>query len=401
MAFEGLTEKLQGALRKLSSKGKLTEENVKEGMREVRMALLEADVNYAVAKDFIKKVTARCVGTEITGTLSASQQVIKIVNEEMTQLMGGENARLTWSSGPLTVYMLCGLQGAGKTTMAAKLANYLAKQGKKPMLAACDIYRPAAINQLQVVGKQVNVPVYEHGTQDPVKTALEAVERARYLGRDVLIIDTAGRLHIEKLDIDGVILTKLDGDTRGGAALSVRAVTGKPIKFSGTGEKLSEIEPFHPDRMASRILGMGDVLTLIDKASEAFDQEDAEKLAKKARTADLTLDDFLDQMQSMKKMGGIKSMLEMLPGMSGKDIDVDENAMKKPEAIIRSMTPKERRNPGVLNASRRKRIAAGSGTTVQDVNQLIRQFDQAKQMMKQVTQMKGKGRMRMRFPGMR
>ena len=461
MAFEGLTEKLQGALRKLSSKGKLTEDNVKEGMREVRMALLEADVNYAVAKDFIKKVTARCVGTEITGTLSASQQVIKIVNEEMTQLMGGENARLTWSSGPLTVYMLCGLQGAGKTTMAAKLANYLAKQGKKPMLAACDIYRPAAINQLQVVGKQVNVPVYEHGTQDPVKTALEAVERARYLGRDVLIIDTAGRLHIdqelmdelvrikenvhpqeillvvdamtgqdavnvaqtfnEKLDIDGVILTKLDGDTRGGAAisirsvvskplkfisrggaaLSVRAVTGKPIKFSGTGEKLSEIEPFHPDRMASRILGMGDVLTLIDKASEAFDQEDAEKLAKKARTADLTLDDFLDQMQSMKKMGGIKSMLEMLPGMSGKDIDVDENAMKKPEAIIRSMTPKERRNPGVLNASRRKRIAAGSGTTVQDVNQLIRQFDQAKQMMKQVTQMKGKGRMRMRFPGMR
>ena len=391
MAFEGLTEKLQGALRKLSSKGKLTEENVKEGMREVRMALLEADVNYAVAKDFIKKVTARCVGTEITGTLSASQQVIKIVNEEMTQLM--------------------------------------------------DIYRPAAINQLQVVGKQVNVPVYEHGTQDPVKTALEAVERARYLGRDVLIIDTAGRLHIdqelmdelvrikenvhpqeillvvdamtgqdavnvaqtfnEKLDIDGVILTKLDGDTRGGAALSVRAVTGKPIKFSGTGEKLSEIEPFHPDRMASRILGMGDVLTLIDKASEAFDQEDAEKLAKKARTADLTLDDFLDQMQSMKKMGGIKSMLEMLPGMSGKDIDVDENAMKKPEAIIRSMTPKERRNPSVLNASRRKRIAAGSGTTVQDVNQLIRQFDQAKQMMKQVTQMKGKGRMRMRFPGMR
>ena len=441
MAFEGLTEKLQGALRKLSSKGKLTEENVKEGMREVRMALLEADVNYAVAKDFIKKVTARCVGTEITGTLSASQQVIKIVNEEMTQLMGGENARLTWSSGPLTVYMLCGLQGAGKTTMAAKLANYLAKQGKKPMLAACDIYRPAAINQLQVVGKQVNVPVYEHGTQDPVKTALEAVERARYLGRDVLIIDTAGRLHIdqelmdelvrikenvhpqeillvvdamtgqdavnvaqtfnEKLDIDGVILTKLDGDTRGGAALSVRAVTGKPIKFSGTGEKLSEIEPFHPDRMASRILGMGDVLTLIDKASEAFDQEDAEKLAKKARTADLTLDDFLDQMQSMKKMGGIKSMLEMLPGMSGKDIAVDENTMKKPEAIIRSMTPKERLNPGVLNASRRKRIAAGSGTTVQDVNQLIRQFDQAKQMMKQVTQMKGKGRMRMRFPGMR
>ena len=444
MAFEGLTEKLQGALRKLSSKGKLTEQSVKEGMREVRMALLEADVNYAVAKDFIKKVTERCIGQEITTSLTASQQVISIVRDEMTELMGGQNAKLTWSSSPLTVYMLCGLQGAGKTTMAAKLAGWLVKQGKKPMLAACDIYRPAAIKQLQVVGEQVKVPVYEHGTQDPVQTAKEAVERARYLGRDVLIIDTAGRLQIdevlmdelvriktaikpqeillvidamigqesvnvakafnEKLEVDGVILTKLDGDTRGGAALSVRAVTGKPIKFSGIGEKLSEIEPFHPDRMASRILGMGDVLTLIDKAQEAFDEEEAEKIAKKARTAELTLEDFLDQMQSMKKMGGIKSMLEMLPGMSGKDIDVDENAMKKPEAIIRSMTPRERRNPGVLNASRRKRIAAGSGTTVQDVNQLIRQFEQAKQMMKQMTsQMKGGRAQRMmrRFPGMR
>ena len=444
MAFEGLTEKLQGALRKLSSKGKLTEQNVKEGMREVRMALLEADVNYAVAKDFIKKVTDRCIGQEITGTLTASQQVISIVREEMTELMGGQNAKLTWSSSPLTVYMLCGLQGAGKTTMAAKLAGWLVKQGKKPMLAACDIYRPAAIKQLQVVGEQVKVPVYEHGTQDPIKTAQEAVERARYLGRDVLIIDTAGRLQIdevlmdelvriknaikpqeillvidamigqesvnvakafnEKLEVDGVILTKLDGDTRGGAALSVRAVTGKPIKFSGIGEKLSEIEPFHPDRMASRILGMGDVLTLIDKAQEVFDEGEADKLAKKARTADLTLEDFLEQMQSMKKMGGIKSMLEMLPGMSGKDIDVDENAMKKPEAIIRSMTPKERRNPSVLNASRRKRIAAGSGTTVQDVNQLIRQFEQAKEMMKRMTsQMKGGRAQRMmrRFPGMK
>ena len=440
MAFEGLSEKLQGALRKMTGKGKLTEQNVKEGMREVRMALLEADVNYAVAKDFIKKVTERCVGQEILSSLTPGQQVIKIVSEEMTQLMGGQNARLTWSSSPLTVYMLCGLQGAGKTTMAAKLAGYLTKQGKKPMLAACDIYRPAAIKQLQVVGEQVKVPVFEKGTQDPVKTAKEAVDYARYYQRDVLIIDTAGRLHIdtelmdelariketvkpqeillvvdamtgqdavnvaktfdEKLNIDGVILTKLDGDTRGGAALSVRAVTGKPIKFSGIGEKLTDIEPFHPDRMASRILGMGDVLTLIDKASEAFDEHDVDKLARKARTADLTLEDFLEQMQSMKKIG-LKSMIEMLPGMSGKDIDVDENAMKKPEAIIRSMTPKERRNPGVLNASRRKRIAAGSGTTVQDVNQLIRQFEQAKQMMKQVTQMKGKGRMRMRFPGMR
>ncbi len=444
MAFEGLTEKLQGALRKLSSKGKLTEQSVKEGMREVRMALLEADVNYAVAKDFIKKVTERCIGQEITTSLTASQQVISIVRDEMTQLMGGQNAKLTWSSSPLTVYMLCGLQGAGKTTMAAKLAGWLVKQGKKPMLAACDIYRPAAIKQLQVVGEQVKVPVYEHGTQDPVQTAKEAVERARYLGRDVLIIDTAGRLQIdevlmdelvrikdaikpqeillvidamigqesvnvakafnEKLEVDGVILTKLDGDTRGGAALSVRAVTGKPIKFSGIGEKLSEIEPFHPDRMASRILGMGDVLTLIDKAQEAFDEGEAEKIAKKARTAELTLEDFLDQMQSMKKMGGIKSMLSMLPGMSGKDIDVDENAMKKPEAIIRSMTPRERRNPSVLNASRRKRIAAGSGTTVQDVNQLIRQFEQAKDMMKRMTsQMKGGRAQRMmrKFPGMR
>ena len=444
MAFEGLTEKLQGALRKLSSKGKLTEQSVKEGMREVRMALLEADVNYAVAKDFIKKVTERCIGQEITSSLTASQQVISIVRDEMTELMGGQNAKLTWSSSPLTVYMLCGLQGAGKTTMAAKLAGWLVKQGKKPMLAACDIYRPAAIKQLQVVGEQVKVPVYEHGTQDPIQTAKEAVERARYLGRDVLIIDTAGRLQIdevlmdelvrikdaikpqeillvidamigqesvnvakafnEKLEVDGVILTKLDGDTRGGAALSVRAVTGKPIKFSGIGEKLSEIEPFHPDRMASRILGMGDVLTLIDKAAEAFDEADAEKIARKARTAELTLEDFLDQMQSMKKMGGIKSMLEMLPGMSGKDIDVDENAMKKPEAIIRSMTPRERRNPSVLNASRRKRIAAGSGTTVQDVNQLIRQFEQAKDMMKRMTsQMKGGRAQRMmrKFPGMR
>ncbi len=439
MAFEGLSEKLQNALRKMTGKGKLNEQTVKEGMREVRMALLEADVNYAVAKDFIKKVTEKCVGQEVFSSLTPGQQVIKIVNEEMTELMGGSNAKLTWSSSVPTIYMLCGLQGAGKTTMAAKLAGYLTKQGKKPMLAACDIYRPAAIKQLQVVGKQVNVPVFEKGTQDPVKTAQEAIEYARYYGRDVLIIDTAGRLHIDtalmdeleriketvkpqeillvvdamtgqdavnvakafndKLNVDGVILTKLDGDTRGGAALSVRAVTGKPIKFSGIGEKLSDIEPFHPDRMASRILGMGDVLTLIDKASEAFDVQDVEKLARKSRTADLSLDDFLEQMQSVKKMG-IKSMLDMIPGMSGKNLDVDENALKKPEAIIRSMTPQERRNPGILNASRRKRIAAGSGTTVQDVNQLIRQFDQARQMMKQVANMKGKGKMRMRFPGM-
>ena len=442
MAFEGLSEKLQGALRKMTGKGKLTEAAVKEGMREVRMALLEADVNYAVAKDFIRKVTERCVGQEVLSSLTPSQQVIRIVQEEMTTLMGSTNSRLIWSSSVPSVIMLCGLQGAGKTTMCAKLAGYLTKQGKRPMLAACDIYRPAAIKQLQVVGEKVGVPVFEKGTQDPVKTAKEAMENARYYGRDVLIIDTAGRLHIdealmeelarikeavrpaeilltvdamtgqdavnvaktfdEKLDITGVILTKLDGDTRGGAALSIKAVTGKPIKFSGIGEKLTDIEPFHPDRMASRILGMGDVLTLIDKATEAFDAQEAEKFARKGMSDRLTLEDFLQNMQSVKKIG-IKSMLNMIPGMSGKDIDVDENAMKKPEAIIRSMTPAERRNPGILNASRRRRIAAGSGTTVQDVNQLIRQFEQAQQMIKQMTGMKGKlrGRMgRMKFPGM-
>ncbi len=436
MAFEGLSQKLSSALSKLTKHGKLTEQAVKEGMREVRMALLEADVNYLVVKDFCKKVTERCVGQQVLDSLSPAQQVIKIVNEEMTALMGTENARLTWSSSVPTIYMLCGLQGAGKTTMAAKLANYLQKTGKKPLLAACDIYRPAAIKQLQVVGQQVNVPVYEHGMQDPVKTALEAVEHARSYGRDVLIIDTAGRLHIdtelmeelrrvkaavkpqeilfvvdamtgqdavnvaktfdEELGIEGVILTKLDGDTRGGAALSIKAVVGKPIKFSGTGEKLSDIEPFHPDRMASRILGMGDVMTLIEKAQEAFDDGEAEKLAKKGMQ-ELTLEDFLSQMQQMKKMGGLQSMLSMLPGVGNKlqDVEIDDSAMKKPEAIIRSMTPRERRNPNILNASRRKRIAVGSGTTVQDVNALIRQFEQAKGMMKQMMGRKGnRGRMR-------
>jgi len=441
MAFEGLSEKLQGALKKLTGKGKLNEQMVKEAMREVRMALLEADVNYAVAKDFCKKVTERCVGQEILESLTPGQQVIKIVNEEMTQLMGGSNARLTWSPSVPTIYMLCGLQGAGKTTMAAKLALWLQKQGKKPMLAACDIYRPAAIKQLQVVGEKVKCPVYEKGQQDPVKTAKEAIEQARYYGRDVLIIDTAGRLHVDEalmqelarikaevkpqeillvvdamtgqdavnvaksfndqLSVDGVILTKLDGDTRGGAALSVRAVTGKPIKFSGIGEKLDELEPFHPDRMASRILGMGDVMTLIEKASEAFDGDVVDKLSgKKGKPQDMTLEDFLEQMQQMKKMGSLQSILGMLPGVGAKlkDVEIDENAMKKPEAIIRSMTPRERRHPEILNASRRKRIAAGSGTTVQDVNALIRQFEQARQMMKQAMNMKKGGRMRMRFP---
>ncbi len=442
MAFEGLSEKLQNAFKKLTGRGKLNDQMVKEAMREVRMALLEADVNYAVAKDFIQKVTNRCVGVEILESLTPGQQVVKIVQEELTALMGGQNARLTWSSSVPTIYMLCGLQGAGKTTMAAKLAGYLTKQGKKPMLAACDIYRPAAIKQLQVVGQQVKVPVFEKGTQNPVQTAKEAVEQARYYGRDVLIIDTAGRLHIdeelmdelaqiraavkpqeillvvdamtgqdavnvaksfnEKLELGGVILTKLDGDTRGGAALSVRAVTGKPIKFAGIGEKLGDIEPFHPERMASRILGMGDVMTLIEKAQEAFDEKEVDKLARKTKVQDLTLEDFLENMQQMKKMGPLQNVLGMLPGVGAKlkDVEIDDNAMKKPEAIIRSMTPRERRNPDLLNASRRKRIAAGSGTTVQDVNALIRQFDQARQMMKQVMGMKkggGKGRMRLPF----
>ncbi len=441
MAFEGLTQRLQQAFGKMRGKGKLTEEDVKLVMREVRMALLEADVNYKVVKDFVKKATERCVGQETLESLSAQQQIIKVVNEELTALMGGSNARLQYSSSPISVFMLCGLQGAGKTTMCAKLAGWLRKDGKKPLLVGCDIYRPAAIKQLQVVGGQVGVPVFEKGTQDPVITAQEAIEYARYHQHDVVILDTAGRLHIdealmdelrricdtvhpneilltidamtgqdavnvasafnEKLEITGCILTKLDGDTRGGAALSVRAVTGKPIKFAGTGEKLGDIEPFHPERMASRILGMGDVMTLIEKAQEniTMDEAEAGDLAKRMKNADFTLDDFLTQMQQIKKMGPLSGILKMLPGMSAiGDIDIPDDAMKKPEAIIRSMTPRERRHPEVLNASRRRRIAAGSGTSVQDVNQLIRQFeDMKKQMKMMMNQTRGK-RGRFRFP---
>ncbi|MCL1855031.1 MAG: signal recognition particle protein [Clostridia bacterium] len=440
MAFEGLSQKLSAALSKLTSRGKLTEQAVREGMREVRLALLEADVNYLVVKDFCRKVAERCMGQSVLDSLTPAQQVIKIVNEEMTLLMGGQNARLTWSSDVPTIYMLCGLQGSGKTTMAAKLAGYLQKTGKKPLLAACDIYRPAAIKQLQVLGEQAHVPVFERGIQDPVKTAVDAIAYARDYGRDVLIIDTAGRLHIdtvlmeelrrikaaakpqevlfvvdamtgqdavtvaktfdEGLGIDGVLLTKLDGDARGGAALSVKAVVGKPIKFSGIGEKLNDIEPFHPDRMAGRILGMGDMLTLIEKAQEAFDAEEVEKLQRRG-PKELTLDDFLSQMQHMKKMGGMQSMLSMMPGLGSKlaGMEIDEKAMKKPEAIIRSMTKRERASPGILNASRRKRIAAGSGTSVQDVNALMRQFEQAKIMMKQMMagRLGKKGRMRLPF----
>ena len=441
MAFEGLTQRLQQAFGKMRGKGKLTQEDVKLVMREVRMALLEADVNYKVVKDFVKTCTERCVGQEILDSLSAQQQVVKIVNEELTNLMGGSNARLQYSSSPVSVFMLCGLQGAGKTTMSAKLAGWLKKDGKRPLLVGCDIYRPAAIKQLQVVGGQVGVPVFERGTQDPVQTAREAVEFARSHQHDVVILDTAGRLHIdealmdelgricqtvrpseilltidamtgqdavnvasafnEKLEITGVILTKLDGDTRGGAALSVRAVTGKPIKFAGTGEKLGDIEPFHPERMASRILGMGDVMTLIEKAQEnmQIDEREATDLARKMKNADLTLEDFLAQMQQIKKMGPLSGILKMLPGMSNiGDIDIPDDAMNKPEAIIRSMTPKERRHPEILNASRRRRIAAGSGTTVQDVNQLIRQFEEAKKQMKMVMNQTRGRRGRMRFP---
>ncbi|MBQ8095209.1 MAG: signal recognition particle protein [Clostridia bacterium] len=441
MAFEGLTQRLQQAFAKLRGKGTLGEEDVKVVMREVRMALLEADVNYKVVKDFVKKTTDRCLQPETLKSFNSQNQVVSIVNEELVALMGGTNERLQYSSSPISVFMLCGLQGAGKTTMAAKLGRFLRKDGKRPLLVACDIYRPAAIKQLQVVGGQVGIPVFERGTQNPVKTAQEAVEYARSHQNDVVILDTAGRLHIDealmeelhqisetvhpseilltidamtgqdavnvaesfnqKLEITGVILTKLDGDTRGGAALSVRAVTGKPIKFAGIGEKLGDIEQFHPDRMASRILGLGDLQTLFEKAQENIEvsPEEAVDMTRKLQKMDINLEDYLQQMQQMKKMGPLSSILKMIPGMSQLgDIDIPEDAMKKPEAIIRSMTPKERKHPEILNASRRRRIAMGSGTTVQDVNQLINQFELAKKQMKaMMNQAKGK-RGRMRFP---
>ena len=433
MAFEGLTQRLQQAFGKVRGKGSLTEEDVKLVMREVRMALLEADVNYKVVKDFVKKATERCIGQETQSGLSTQQQVVKIVNEELTELMGGSNARLQYSSSPISVFMLCGLQGAGKTTMSAKLANWLKKDGKRPLLVGCDIYRPAAIKQLQVVGGQVGVPVYEHGTQDPVKTALEAVEYARQHQRDVVILDTAGRLHIDEalmdelkavkaavkpneillvvdamtgqdavnaakafddaLGIDGVLLTKLDGDARGGAALSIRAVTGKPIKFVGTGEKLDMIEPFHPDRMAGRILGMGDMLTFIEKAEQQYDEKQAKKLEEKLRKNRLTLSDYLDQMEQLQNMGDLSQIAGMLPGNLGKSFDpdqIDEKQMAHNKAIILSMTPLERENPQILNASRKKRIAAGCGLEVVDVNRLLKSFE----MLQQMTSAMAKGKMR-------
>ena len=439
MAFEGLAEKLQQAFRKLSSHGKLTESDVKTAMRDVRMALLEADVNYKVVKDFIAKVTERAVGSDILDSLTPSQQVIKIVNEELTELMGGQNARLAYSPTVPTIYMLCGLQGAGKTTMAGKLALMLKKQGKRPLLVACDIYRPAAIKQLQVVGEKVDVPVFERGQENVIETAKLAIEHARKFGFDPVILDTAGRLHIDEnlmgelrdvksavkpteillvvdsmtgqdavnvadtfnknLGIDGVILTKLDGDTRGGAAISVKAVTGKPIKFSGTGEKLTDLEPFHPDRMASRILGMGDVLSLIEKAQDTFDEKNAAELERKMRTQTFDLNDYLKQMQQMKKMGSFEDILKMIPGIGNKlaEIKIDEKKMGRIQAIIQSMTMEERRNPDILGASRKRRIAAGSGTTVQEINLLLKQFDQSRQLMKQMMGRGKRGRMRIPF----
>ena len=437
MAFEGLAEKLGAAFKNLKSKGRLTEADVKSAMREIRLALLEADVNYKVAKEFTNKVMERAVGTEVMESLTPAQMVVKIVDEELTVLMGGEQARLNMASKPPTVFMLCGLQGAGKTTHAGKLAAMLKKQGHRPMLVACDIYRPAAIKQLQVVGSAAGVPVFEQGTEKPVKICRAAIRHARDYGNDILLIDTAGRLQIdetlmkeledikkaaepqeillvvdsmtgqeavnvaksfdERLDITGVILTKLDGDTRGGAALSVRAVTGKPIKFAGTGEKLGDLEVFHPDRMASRILGMGDVLTLIEDVQGQVDRKAAEKTARKMLQNKLDLNDLLDQFAQMKKMGPIKSVLSKIPGVEKqiRDVDIDDRIMDRSAAIILSMTPRERSDPAVINPSRKRRIAAGSGMKVEDVNRLLRQFEQMQKMMKQM-----KGMKKRRFPGM-
>lgn len=425
-AFASLSERLNHIFSKLTKRGRLTELEIKTAMREVRVALLEADVNVKVAKQFCADVSEKAVGQEILKSLNPAQQVIKIVNEELIALMGSSNQKLAVSPKPPTVIMMCGLQGAGKTTLCGKLAVNLKKSGKKPLLVAGDIYRPAAINQLKVVGKNAGAEVFEKGTQNPVKTAREAVEYAKSMGFDTVIIDTAGRLEIdealmqeleniknnvdvseilltvdsmmgqvavnvaktfnERLEITGVILTKLDGDTRGGACLSIKAVTGKPVKFIGTGEKLTDLEPFYPDRMASRILGMGDVLTLIEKAQEAVTEEQAKAMQKKMLENTFTLEDYLTQFESMKKMGGAQALLAMMPGMGNKvkADDIDENRIERVKAIILSMTKKERNEPAIINSSRKKRIAAGSGTSVQEINQLLKQFEQTKQLMKQL-----------------
>ncbi len=436
MIFENLAEKLQSAFKNITGRGKLTEKDIQAAMREVKLALLEADVNFKIVKDFVQRVSERAQGEEVMESLSPGQMVIKIVRDELTELMGTTHEKIRISSKPPTVVMMVGLQGSGKTTTSGKLAAVLRKQGKRPLLVACDIYRPAAIKQLQVVGDQLSIPVFSMGEANPVEIAKAAIAHANKFFNDLVIIDTAGRLHIdeelmaelqniksavnpseillvvdamtgqdavnvaqsfnEQLNIDGVILTKMDGDARGGAALSVRAVTGKPIKFVGMGEKLSELEEFHPERMASRILGMGDMLSLIEKAQENLDEEKMRKMEKKFRKAEFDLEDFLDQLQQMKKMGSMRDILGMLPGVNNKMLDevkFDEREFVRMEAIVQSMTLKERRNPDILNASRRKRIAAGSGTQVQDINRLVKQFEQSKKMMKQMSGMGGMGKM--------
>ena len=427
MAFEGLSEKLAAAFKKMRGKGRLSEADVKESMREIRLALLEADVSFKVVKQFIAQVTERAVGADVLEALSPAQMIIKIVNQELTQLMGGTSAKLTIASKPPTVVMMVGLQGAGKTTNGAKLAGLMKKQnGKRPLLAACDIYRPAAIKQLEVVGGQLGIPVFQMGQTNPVDIAKAAVEHAKQHGNDMVFLDTAGRLHVDEelmeelqnikaavnpteillvvdamigqdavnaakafddaLDIDGVMLTKLDGDARGGAALSIKAVTGKPIKFVGMGEKLDQIEVFHPDRMASRILGMGDMLSLIEKAEQNYDQQKAMELAQKLKKNKFTLTDFYDQMVQIKSMGSISDLMGMLPGVKASDLEgasVDEKALARTEAIILSMTPYERENPSVLNSSRKRRIAAGAGVQVVDINRLLKQFEMIQTMTKQ------------------
>lgn len=443
MAFENLSDKLQSVFKQLRSKGKLTEKDVKDAMREVKIALLEADVNYKIVKQFVNRVNERAVGSEVLESLTPGQQVIKIVNEELIELMGSAQSKLTFANRPPTIYMMVGLQGAGKTTTSGKLAGLLRKQGKNPLLVACDVYRPAAIKQLQVVGKNYDIPVFEMGDKlSPVEIAKESLVYAEKNRYDVILIDTAGRLHIneelmdelknikeavkpqeillvvdamtgqdavtvaesfnEQLGADGIILTKLDGDARGGAALSVRSVTGKPIKYIGRGEKMEDLEPFYPDRMASRILGMGDVLSLIEKAQEAYDEKQAMEMAQKMRNNEFDLEDFLDQMQQIKKMGPLKDLLGMIPGLSQYnlgDVEVDPKAMAHIEAIIQSMTKEERQNPSILNGPRKKRIANGSGRTIAEVNRLLKQFEEMKKMMKQMNSMaKGKkGKMKMPF----
>lgn len=436
MAFQNLSSRLQETMRKLRGKGRLSEKDVDQILREIRLALLEADVNYKVVRNFIAHVKERATGHEVLSSLTPGQQVIRIVNEELTQLMGGTQAKLTLSNKPPSVIMMVGLQGAGKTTTSGKLARMLKGQGHRPLLVACDVYRPAAIKQLQVLGEQLEIPVFSMGEQNPVDIAKAAYGHAQKYNNDVVLIDTAGRLHVdeqlmdelvnikeavepsdillvvdamtgqdavnvaesfnEKLDLGGVVLTKLDGDARGGAALSVKAVTGKPIKYIGVSEKMDGLEPFHPDRMASRILGMGDILTLIEKAVSTVDQEKAEKMAAKLKEAEFTLEDFQEQLAQMKEMGPIDQLIGMIPGMSNakhlKGLEVDESHLKKIEAIIQSMTPEERRKPEIISGSRRRRIALGSGTRVQDVNRLLKQFSQTKQMLKQFSGASSRGR---------